>query len=370
MANKIIGFVNLYDSPSLGELTKHRALGSTSFLGRFALMDFALSNFTNAGIDDINVLVKNNFRSISKHCGSLKSWITNTKNGNCNLLINEKGISDSKYNSDLNAIRENDWVFYDANSDYVIIQPAHIVTSIDLEKVLKFHIDNNAEITVVTKEISNGNKAFLSSYEMILDGNQVVSCKENDGSKKKLIVSLRTYIFSHAKFEQMLNHKDFRDAMSLRMVIQKVINEGKLKVLAYKHVGYARCFDSFENFVKYSFELLDYEVAKELFRKDYSIYTNSRNTPPANYAKTSIVKNSYIANGAVVAGKVENSIISRYVEIEEGAQVKNSIILTKTKVSSGVKIENAFVDKYSQIRKDVKGSKNKIVYIAQGKVVK
>lgn len=370
MENKIIGFINLYDSPSLGELTKHRALGSTSFLGRFALMDFALSNFANAGIDNINVLVKNNFRSVSKHCGSLKPWITNTKNGNSNLLINEKGISDQKYNSDLNAIRENDWVFYESNPDFVIVQPAHIVTSIDLEKVLKFHIDNNAEITVVTKDITNGDKSFLSSHVMELKGNQIVSCKENDGSKKKVTVSLRTYIFSKKRFEVMLNHKDFRDAMSLRMVIEKVINSGKLSVLGYKHEGYARCFDSFENFVKYSFELLDYDVAKELFRKDYSIYTNSRNTPPASYAKTSVVKNSYIANGSIIAGTVENSIISRYVEIEEGATVKNSIILTRTKVSKGVKIENALVDKYSEIRKDVKGTKNKIAYISQGKVVK
>ena len=182
--------------------------------------------------------------------------------------------------------------------------------------------------------------------------------------------SLRTYIFSKETFNAMLSHKDYRDAMSLRMVIQKVINEKTTKVFAYKHEGYARCFDSFEHFVQYSFELLDYKVAKELFKKGYSIYTITRNTPPSNYAPTSKVKNCYIANGSLIAGNVENSIISRYVVIEEGATVKNSIILTRTKVKSGAVVENAVIDKYSVINGEVKGTFKEPKYLAQGKIVR
>lgn len=368
--SKILGFVNLYDSPSLGDLTKHRTLGSTSFLGRFALMDFALSNYTNANIDNINILVKDNFRSVSKHCGSLKTWVTNTKKGSQNLLINEKGICDKKVNSDLNAIRFNDWVLYEANPDYIIIQPAHIITSIDLKEVLDFHCKNNAEITLVTKEIKDGKTAFLSSHVLSLDGDKIVSCKENDGSKNNVIVSLRTYVFSKDCFLRMLKHKDYRDAMSLRMVIQKVINEQSANILAYKHTGYARCFDSFEHFMEYSFELLDYSVAKDLFRSGYSIYTITRNTPPAIYGKDSNIKNCFVANGAVICGTVENSIISRYVEVEEGAVVRNSIILTKTKIKKGSVVENALIDKYGVVSGIVKGTKKEPIYIAQGKVVK
>lgn len=370
MAINVVGFLNLYDSPSLGELTKHRTLGSTSFLGRFAIMDFALSNFANANIDNINILVKDNFRSVSKHCGSLKSWISNTKKGSQNLLINEDGIRNKKLNSDLNAIRFNDWVLYDSHPDYIVIQPAHIITSINLNDVLDFHIKNNADITVVTKEIDDGKKSFLSSHILELDGNKVTHCVENLGAKKNVNVSLRTYVFSKDCFITMLKHKDYRDAMSLRMVIEKVINEQSCNVLAYKHEGYARCIDSFEHFMEYSFELLDYSVAKQLFRYDYSVYTITRNTPPAIYGKNSEVKNCYIANGAVISGKVENSIISRYVEVEEGAVVKNSIILTKTVIKKGSVVENALVDKYGLVNGIVKGTKNKPIYIGQGKKVK
>ena len=52
---KVVGLLNLFDSPSLGNLTKTRTLASTSFLGRFTPMDFSLSNFANSGIDESNV---------------------------------------------------------------------------------------------------------------------------------------------------------------------------------------------------------------------------------------------------------------------------------------------------------------------------
>ena len=119
--SKVVGYINLYDSPSLGGLTEYRTPASTSFVGRFALIDFALSNFANANINDINILVKENFRSVAKHCGSLKNWASNTKIGKQNYLINERGIADPKYNSDINALRENDWVLFDTNADLIVI---------------------------------------------------------------------------------------------------------------------------------------------------------------------------------------------------------------------------------------------------------
>ena len=41
--NSVLGFVDLHDEPSLGKLTETRPLGSISFLGRYAIIDFVLS---------------------------------------------------------------------------------------------------------------------------------------------------------------------------------------------------------------------------------------------------------------------------------------------------------------------------------------
>ena len=230
MAN-VVGYVNLYDSPDLGGLTKNRTPASTSFVGRFALIDFALSNFANANINDINILIKDNFRSVAKHCGSLKNWASNTKIGKQNYLINEKGIANPDYNSDLNAIRENDWVLFDTNADYIVIQPAHILTKLNINDLVRFHIKNNADITMAYTSISDGDKAFLTSTVLTLDGNRVLNSIDNNGKEKDVNVSLRTYVFSRKCFDSILRHKDFKNALSLRMLLNHLVNNQKVNIL-------------------------------------------------------------------------------------------------------------------------------------------
>ena len=363
---KVVGYVNLYDSPSLGGLTESRTPASTSFVGRFALIDFALSNFANANINDINILIKDNFRSVAKHCGTLKAWASNTKIGKQNYLVNERGIADEKYNSDLNALRENDWVLFDTNADYIVIQPAHILTKINIEDLVRTHEKTGADITMAYTKIEDGDKAFLTSTVLKLDGDKVLSSVQNDGKEKEVNVSLRTYVFSRDYFEVLLRHKDFKNALSLRALLTHLINEQKCDVRAYEYIGYARCFDSLEHFVEYSFELFDPKVARKLFDKVDKSYTISRNTPPASYGEHAEVKESFIANGAFVDGKVEHSIISRYVKVEEGAKIKNSIILTRCLIKKGAVIENAVIDKYSTISGEVKGSEHEHIYLKQG----
>ena len=370
MGRKVLGLLNLYDSPSLGELTKKRTLASTSFVGRYALMDFALSNFTNSNIDEINILVKDNYRSVAKHIGTLKTWVNNTKIGRQNILMNERGIRDPKFNSDLNAIRENDWVYFEADADYIIIAPAHIISVIDYNEVLKFHEEKGADITLVYTKIKNGSKAFLSSNVLEVKNDKVVFFAPNKGKKDDVSVSMRTYVMSQDAFLKIIRHKDYRDALSIRMLMETIIANQSLKVFGYEHKGYVRCVDSFEHFIEYSFELLDYKVATQLFDQGAPIYTRTHSAPPTNYGVHASAKNCYIANGGHLEGSVKNSIISRYVHVEEGAKVDHCIVLTEAVIGKGVKLEYVVVDKYAKIYKDVIGTKDEPVYIAQGKVVK
>lgn len=78
---KVLGYCNLHHSPSLGELTESRSIASTPFLGRYAFIDFTLSNFTNSGIDMVGILVKEHQRSLVKHLGNSNVWNINTKLG-------------------------------------------------------------------------------------------------------------------------------------------------------------------------------------------------------------------------------------------------------------------------------------------------
>jgi ADP-glucose pyrophosphorylase len=69
----------------------------------------AIARFRTVGI-----LVKDHQRSILKHMGNMMSWVVNTKIGHETIFYNEKGQLNPAYNSDINNIKENDWVLYDS----------------------------------------------------------------------------------------------------------------------------------------------------------------------------------------------------------------------------------------------------------------
>ena len=367
---KVVGLLNLFDSPSLGNLTKTRTLASTSFLGRFTPMDFALSNFANSGIDEINILIKDNFRSVAKHVGSIKSWVNNTKMGRQNLLINEKGLVGEDENTDINCLKENDWVLFQAKADIVVIQPAHIITTMDLRQVVKEHYDNNRDITVVYKHIDDAKDAFRGSNILTVKDGKVVKSSPNLGRVNSADVSLETYVISvdymRKHFAEYVGQPTVN---SFKRAIQYIVNHKVSDVYAYEYRHYARCLDSLKHFMDYSFELFDYKLALEVFRENWPIYTLTHDTPPATYGDNAKVKNSFISNGVIVDGTVENSVLSRRVVVKKGAVVKNSIILTRTVIEEGTHIENVLIDKYSHVCKNavVKGTNEKPKFIAQGK---
>ncbi len=373
MSKKVIGLLNLYSSPNLGPLTESRTLGSTSFLGRFAIMDFALSNFTNSGIDDFSILVKDHFRSVSKHVGSMKTWVNNTKIAKQYILFNEKGLLDKTYNTELNNLRENEWVMFDTNPDYIVIQPAHIIALIDFRDVLKYHIEKGSDITLVYKKINNADKAFNYANVLTVDANGKVShAIRNSGSSKNATVSLESYIISKDVFKKLIHQNAKGREMSLKRTIVKLIRSKTYKVFGYEYKDIAFSVDSYRHFCEYSFDLLHYENATRLFDNDWTVYTVTHNSRPAMYGEHSSVKNSYVANGAIIEGSVTDSIISRGVIVRKGAKIKNCIILADTVVEKNAILENAVIDKHAHVYEGAEliGHKDDLIYVDQGKKIK
>lgn len=373
MSKKVFGFLNFYSSPSLGPLTSNRTLGSTSFLGRYAIMDFALSNFTNSGIDDFSILVKDHFRSVSKHVGSMKTWVNNTKIAKQYILFNEKGLLDKTYNTELNNLRENEWVLYDTDPDYIIIQPAHIISNIDFREVLKYHIEKKADITIVYKKIKNADKAFNYANVLTVDKDgRVTHAVRNSGLNKNASVSLESYVISRDILTKLIHQNAKGREMSLKRTIVKMVRGLTYKVFGFEYDRVAISIDSYKHYCDYTLGLLKYENIIELFVRGWPTYTTTHNSRPAMYGENAKIKNSYVANGAIVDGEIQDSIISRGVHVGKGAKIKNCIILADTIIEDGALLQNAVIDKHAHVYKDAEliGHKDDLIYVEQGKKIK
>jgi glucose-1-phosphate adenylyltransferase len=368
--NRVLGIVNLHSNASLGEITKNRPIASTNLLGRYAFIDFALSNFANSGIADIGVLIKEKPRSLFRHMGMGKEWNLNTKVGSIMLLYNEQYANNTSYNHDINNLLENKWMLENTRSDYVIIAPCHMLSRIDYTKLVQFHENSGTDISIVYKKVNNAKEHFIGSSFVAIDNGYITGIKTNKGDYSERNIFMETYIMSVEKLRQVVDSAlETSHFFTLKDIINLKAKEEKIS--AYEYTGYLRCFDSTASYLKYSLELLDQNVANELFDPSWPIFTRTYDSPPAKYCKEASVKNCYVSNGAIINGEIENCIIGRGVKIGKNTKIKNSIIFSSSVVEEGVNIENVIVDKEVRIKfvKEFAGTPEQPLVIKQGDVV-
>ena len=137
---KTVGIVNLHSDITFKGLTERRPVASVSYLGRYGIIDFVLSNMSNSNLNTVGILIQDNPRSLFKHLGTGNEWNFNQKKGGISLLYNEKYANNPKYNHDINNLVENIAFIKEANPDYVVVAPAHIVTTMNYNDVIDHHI--------------------------------------------------------------------------------------------------------------------------------------------------------------------------------------------------------------------------------------
>ena len=366
--SNVIGICNLHNEPHLGEITKNRPLAALSFLGRYGIIDFTLSNFSNSHIDRVYVLVRKGIVSIRKHIGSGSIWTNNTRLGHIELLINEKAISNKPFNTDLNNLKTVIDV-EELDYEYAVIAPTHFLSSMDFRPIIEAHKNSGAQITAVYTHVTNANRQFVNCRKYKVDGDKIVDSTRNFGRTEEADISLETYIINKKTLRKLLKDSEkVSQLYSINDMINFYINEKTLDINGYCFDGFVVPILTLDDYINHSLDLLNYHIRSKLFLEDWPIYTTTHNTAPALYGKDAEVQNSFIANGAIIKGKVINSIISREVVIEKNAAVKNSIIFTKTLVSKDVKLDHVLCDKNVKIinAKRISGTDDEVIVISQG----
>lgn len=69
--SKALGIINFSGNHIwVKGLQSYRPIGAMSFLGRYRVIDFPLSNMSNSGIDQIQVYINQKPRSLTEHIGT------------------------------------------------------------------------------------------------------------------------------------------------------------------------------------------------------------------------------------------------------------------------------------------------------------
>ena len=176
-------------------LGDYRPVSAFSFLGRYRLVDFPISNMSNSGINHIKVLVKSNPRSLVEHLGTGRHYNINSKRGKLHILPAASLDDKDFYNTDVNALMYNLNAIEDISQKYVVLAPSHMVYRQDFSKLLDIHMESGADITMLYQNVDNAKEAFIDCDVVNLNKQKgLLSLERNRGNAKARAISLETYV--------------------------------------------------------------------------------------------------------------------------------------------------------------------------------
>jgi glucose-1-phosphate adenylyltransferase len=330
----------------LSILSQVRAKPGVPFGGKYRIIDFALSNAVNSGLNDVAVLTQYAPRSLMDHIGLGRPWDLDRSRGGVSLLqpYIGRGRARDWYRGTADAVLQNIEFITDRSPDDVLILAGDHVYKMDYRPYLDLHRSKKADVTVAVRTVPIEEAHRFGILEVDRRG-MVTAFIEKPPNPKSNLVSMGVYVFSlDALLEELRPERiDFG-----RDVLPGMVESGR-RVVAYEFGGYWEDVGTIESYWRTNLDLLSDEPGINLYDRPWLIYTKSEERAPALIGADARVERSMISHGCVVHGTVLHSLLSPGVTIEAGAVVRDSIVMFDTVVRQGAVLDRAIVDKDCEI---------------------
>lgn len=349
-------------------LTTDRAKPAVPFGGKYRIIDFTLANCLHSGIRQVLVLTQYKSHSLQKHLRD--GWsIFNPELGEYITTVPpQMRRGESWYSGTADAIFQNLYLLERSQAKWIIVLSGDHIYRMDYAAMLKFHVENNADISVACMPV-NLDIAKQFGIMAMDDSKRIVSFDEKPANPvpmpaddKNALASLGIYIFSREKLIETLKEDNNDSASSHdfgKDIIPKLIEAGN--TFAYEFGSkvegrvtpdrYWRDVGTIDAFYEANMDLLEPIPALDLYQTDWPIRTYQQQSPPArtvpgNSNTEGIFINSILAGGTIIAGgSVNHSIIFSEVYVGDEAYVEDSIIFNGTNIGDEAKIKNCIIDK-------------------------
>ena len=333
------------------ELTNKRAVAAMPIAGSYRAVDFALSSLANSRVQKVAVLTQYNSRSLNEHMSSSKWWDFGRKQGGLYVFTPTITADNSFwYRGTADSIYQNIDFLRNSHEPYVVITSGDIIYKLDFNKVLEEHIENKADIPIVCKRL--GKHADTSRYGVIStaeDGRITSFDEKPNGSEDDPLVSAGIYVIRRRQLIEMLERANEEERYDLVRDIIIRFKDVK-KIYAFEHKEYWRNIASINDYYDANMDFLKPDIRDYFFRQYPDVYSKVDDLPPAKYNAGAEVRNSLIASGTIVNGRIENSVVFKQVYIGNNCTIRNSIILNGVHIGDNTYIENCIVESKDTIK--------------------
>ena len=363
-------FANSYDN-LVPELVAERTMASIPFAGRYRMIDFTLSNMANSGVDNVSIIVRKNYHSLMDHLGSGREWDLTRKRGGLNIIPPFAERSIKLYSGRVDALASVLTWLSAQKERYVILSDSNIAMNFNFNKLLEAHIESGADVTMVYNRSEIPDGARNDNYTIRIDANgRVTELLSNDYRPGMQNLSMNLYIIERESLIQLVRDAAVRGLVYFeRDILAR--NLSLLNVKAFEYTGYAARIADMKSYFDENMRLLQPGNVDKLFDSANPIYTKIRDDNPTRYLEGSKVKNCLVADGCVIEGMVENSVLFRGCTIKKGAVVKNSVLMQDTIVEENCSVDYVVTDKNVHITtgKQLCGTDSFPVFVAKNHTV-
>ena len=264
------------------ELTQRRAVAAMPIAGSYRAIDFALSNMSNSHIQKVAVLTQYNARSLNEHLNSSKWWDFGRKQGG--LYVFTPTITADNgywYRGTADAIYQNLEFLKRCHEPYVIITSGDAVYKMDYNKVLEYHIAKKADITVVCRDLDQGEDATRFGILKMNENMRIEDFEEKPMVANSNTISTGIYIIRRRQLIDLIEHSAEEDRYDF--VTDILIRYKNLKkIYGYKIKDYWSNISTVDAYYKTNMDFLKPEVRNYFFKQLPSIYSKVTDLPPAN----------------------------------------------------------------------------------------
>ena len=327
-------------------LTNNIAKPAVPFGAKYRIIDFPLSNCINSGIDTVGVLTQYQPLVLNEYIGNGQPWDLDRNFGGVHVLSPyQKKSKSAWYKGTANAIYQNLNFIKMYNPEYVLILSGDHIYKMDYSKMLRAHIDNQADCTIAAIEVPL-KEASRFGILNTRDDDSIYEFEEKPKQPKSNLASMGVYIFTAEKMYKYLEEDDENPESSKdfgKNVLPAMLNAGE-RMFAYRFDGYWKDVGTISSLWEANMDLLGENPAFDVSDTAWKIHSRNPLAPPEYQGEKAIVTNSMLALGSEIYGTVENSVLSSNVIVEEGAVVKDSVIMSGTVIKAGATVNYAIID--------------------------
>ncbi len=352
----------------LDPLTRDRAKPAVPFGGVYRIIDFTLSNCLNSGLRQILVLTQYKAMSLDRHITlGWRNFLCRELGEFIDVVPPQQRVGDGWYQGTADAVYQNIYTLEKERPEYVVILAGDHIYKMDYGKLIAFHQERNAELTIAALRVKTRQAARRFGIMEVDDSGRVIGFEEKPSQPKTIpgnpeycLASMGIYVFNASfLFEELLKDALLREPVSShdfgRNVIPMVVGSRRVYAFPFldenrKKDAYWRDVGTIDSYYEANLELTAVEPDLNLYDDRWPVRTYQPNLPPPKFVFNSQDRcgeahDSIVCAGAIISGgQVTRSVIGPQTRVNSYAEVEDSIVFARVNIGRRAKIRRAIIE--------------------------